>query len=486
MRRVAIVVVALTTILAACGSGGSPPKQSGSGDGEKAHLVLIGERSPELTVLRFEITSGACGAQRPKLGQVDVDEDDAAVTVTASVIVPPATSGNCAAMAIVIPVTVALERGLGNRRILDGSCSPPADVVSRGEEREPCSATAQQEAEEGAVGRWERFNAGPLATRGEPRAVWTGKEMIVVGGLAIEQYGAFADGAAYDPETKQWRRIARRPDPGRIMGVAWTGTEIFALGRKEGTGIGEMGSAHLYNPTTDQWRAASAPPRGFEAPDAWWTGKEVVVWQLGSGALYNPVADTWRDIPSADGAEAAGRAQWLDTAGVLAVQSAVTPENGGPLRDALLLFDPVKNQWRKAAAPPGPIQQFTLLYAAWVGTDELFKSDETGGVLFAYDPRGDKWRRIEAPETNIDQGTAYFAGVSIGGGRGVVRIGDSHRPLLLFDADSGKWSHSAAPDGKFPAPDSLLVWTGKDVLVWGRPMDATSSDPNAAWKWSPP
>lgn len=369
-------------------------------------------------------------------------------------------------------------------------------VSTQGEEGEVrVGAPGEGQSEGEVAGSWEAFEAGPLATRADPKAVWTGTEMLVVGGLAVEQYAAFSDGAAFDPASNKWRRIASRPAPGRIMVVAWTGSELFALGQQEGIDLNDMRSAHLYNPDSDTWRAATPPPRGFDSPEgAWWTGREVLVWQLGRGMLYDPAADTWREIPAIDvaGAAAPGRGLWLEGAGVLAVQGATTPEGGGSLREALFLFDPIATRWRAAAPLPDVLPFFNTAYGAWLGTKLVF-NPSPGGPTYAYDPANDTWRNLPTPAVERDRGMAYFTGVPIGGYGGVIRVGDTHHPLVVADA-AGKWSYPSAPDGEVPGPDGVLLWTGREIILWGRP-DLSPEDlrvgrpgmpqRNAAWKWRP-
>lgn len=336
------------------------------------------------------------------------------------------------------------------------------------------------------IGTWRAVEPGPLATRAEAKAVWTGTEILVVGGVAVEHYAPFADGAAYDPETASWRRIAPRPDPGRIMVAAWTESELFALGAKAGIEMENLTSAHLYDPGADRWRTTTPPPRGFNGPEnAWWTGREVLIWEIGRGMLYDPTADTWRDIPAVGIAEVMvlGRAQWLAGPDLLAVQGAQTPPDGGPLRDALLLYDPATDQWRLAAAVPSPIPQFTLSYAAWVGTDLIFHP-EPAAPVYAYNPAGDAWRELPRPAVARDGGTAYFSGVPLDDGRGLIRIGDQRHPFVITEPD-GSWSYSPPLPGDQPFPGGPVVWTGSELWLWGRPDGAAATDPNAAWAWSP-
>jgi hypothetical protein len=491
VHRLVALVSAAGLAFVACGSGNEEPPNAQPDDGEvRAPLFFVGERANEVTVLRLETETGGCREQPPKLGEVDVDETAEVITVTASIVPSPVQENPpCDSQLFVIPVTVSLERPLGERRVLDGSCQPPVDVVVRSEDRSPCTPSPKVEAAAGAVGKWEQLNAGPLATRGEAKGVWTGEEMIVLGGLAIERYAAFDDAAAYDPSTKKWRRLAKRPDPGRILGVAWTGKEIFAVGQRDGIALENARSAHMYDPATDTWRAIAEPPRGVNEAYTFWTGSEVGVWQVGGGLLFNPSTNTWRDIPTIDiaGVTAPGRARWLEGVGLLSVQAAAGSDGGGPLRDALVLFDPSKNTWKKAANAPSAIPSFTFLYAAWLGTEELFGS--SGGAedasAFAYDPRRDRWRTTTTPKSDPEQIGFVMTGVPIDDGRGVL-FGDKNRPLWMFDSKAGSWSYAAAPSGSLPASDGVMVWTGKDVLVFGRPANANAESPNAAWKWTPP
>src|SRR5438132_12123259 len=71
---------------------------------------------------------------------------------------------------------------------------------------------------------WVTIAAPPIAGRISEGVVWTGKEMIVWGGVSA---GAqVADGAAYDPAADSWRKLA--PAPQGVMGgggsaATWTG-----------------------------------------------------------------------------------------------------------------------------------------------------------------------------------------------------------------------------------------------------------------------
>jgi hypothetical protein len=384
-----------------------------------------------------------------------------------------------------VRIPVALKAPLLTRRILDGSCSPPAEVVGVEEGREPCTPSEQQKAEEGAVGTWKEFAAGPLSPRGEPKGAWNGKELIVVGGLALEQYRALNDGAAYNPATDTWRRIPDLPVAGRVLAASATSDGLLAL-MHPGTELSafDVPAAYVYSATTNAWRDVS-PPKAIVYPHTAWTGKAVIVWGGNGGAIFDDATSTWRDIPNLDvpggatsGLAAAGGPQWLPKPGVVAVQGDYDPRDGSPPHSALFLFDPATNHWRKAADPPGGLSAAGSLA---IGNSVVFDGKPT----LAYDAAHNTWREVDQVQTDRDAGTGYFSGVDLGDGRGVAAIGSSTKPLTLLDLASGHWSHAASP-GRIPAPDAVFVWTGDTVLLWGRPANIKPDDRNAAWSWTPP
>jgi hypothetical protein len=389
----------------------------------------------------------------------------------------------CGGVGVSIPVTVELKEPLGDRLVLDGTCDPPVEVAEPGETRNLCDPSDQQLAEEGDIGTWAAFDPGPLKTRSEPKAVWTGTEMLVFGGGDVYSSTPMVDGAAFNPSTNKWRSIASSPVPGRILAAMWTGSVVITVGQSSGALLTDARAAQLYDPKTDTWRVAASPPHGFAYPLAWWTGQETIVWSNGSGSLYDPRTDTWREIPAPDLPDARPNmhALWLEGASLLAVQEGVQ----GAEHSAQLLFDPAANTWRRSAAAPKDHPRFNFGWPTFVGGLEIFNFDTPADTkLLAYDPARDDWRYV--PTTGADQnaGGGIFDGRQLADGRGLVRSGDAHRPLLLFDPTTKKWSHAAAPRKPIPA-DGAFVWTGTEALLWGRPAEASETAPNAAWRWKP-
>jgi N-acetylneuraminic acid mutarotase len=134
-------------------------------------------------------------------------------------------------------------------------------------------------------------------------AVWTGTEMLIVGGFNLDQHGyPLIDGARYDPATDTWKRIAYLDHYyyDRSIGCAWTGVWT---GVKLIVFLDPYES--MYDPATDTWEEigkAFLPPGKFRwSSTALWDGTEMILWGgqnrngdlYNTGFRYNPEAAQW-------------------------------------------------------------------------------------------------------------------------------------------------------------------------------------------------
>ncbi|MFN2589075.1 MAG: Kelch repeat-containing protein [Actinomycetota bacterium] len=275
---------------------------------------------------------------------------------------------------------------------------------------------------------WRKLPAAPLEARTGHTTVWTGEEMIVWGGEVAtdgENYGAdAADGASYDAAQNRWREISPSPlEPRSAHTAVWTGGEMIVLG-----GVGEVRFADgaSYDPSDDAWRPIDASPLGalshhtavwagdrmivwggcraraaqsdagatyFPATDSWemlptsplaprcdaesvWTGRELVVWggertssrQLADGAAYDPATDRWRKLPGAPLDPRRGPVfQWTGTSLVVwggSFDDYKGRSVSGPFADGAE-YDPVENTWR--ALPPSPLEPRDYAASVWSG-----------------------------------------------------------------------------------------------------------------------
>jgi hypothetical protein len=120
-----------------------------------------------------------------------------------------------------------------------------------------------------------------------------------IGGYTLPTISDIAGGCADDT----WTVISTINAPAARAGhtAVWTGTEMIILGG--GNGVNELNTGGRYNASTDSWAATNltnAPTaRGLHT--AVWTGSEMIVWggiddsfnALNTGGRYNPMADGW-------------------------------------------------------------------------------------------------------------------------------------------------------------------------------------------------
>jgi len=197
---------------------------------------------------------------------------------------------------------------------------------------------------------WNRVAPSPLRPRTAHTAVWTGKRMLVWGGTSGRE--ALVDGAAYDPPHDSWRPIAKAPLHPRGLHVAiWTGRQMIVWGGDvSGRSSGEQGryasDGAAYQPATDRWtRIARAPIRSTGSSRAVWTGNSMIVWTGTEGALYKPATNRWRRIPPPPlSARAEQTAVWSGSE--MLVWGGTRRPCGDCFRADGAAYDPSTNRWR--------------------------------------------------------------------------------------------------------------------------------------------
>lgn len=185
----------------------------------------------------------------------------------------------------------------------------PAASASAG----PSSAAASSSTATGVLAyhwHWTALKASPLGVRYSPILVWTGGELIELGGL--RKNITPASGAAYDPVTRRWRRIAQvHGNVGFANAVtAWTGRQLFVTnGQTASCRAGQPRSdclpqAGLYDPAANRWSTTLLPRQldGLAPMAAVWTGSHIVLaadntnrGRLGV-ASYDPATGRWKVI----------------------------------------------------------------------------------------------------------------------------------------------------------------------------------------------
>jgi hypothetical protein len=132
-----------------------------------------------------------------------------------------------------------------------------------------------------ATDSWRRI-ARPPEQRDGASAVWDGREVLLVGGTRPRQGGSPVPARtvlAYDPRTGSWRRLAPLPRGRSGAVTSWTGKRLLVWGGMGGKRLQHVRDGYAYDPARNRWELLpSAPlPRGVE-PAGVWTGRSLTIW----------------------------------------------------------------------------------------------------------------------------------------------------------------------------------------------------------------
>ena len=144
---------------------------------------------------------------------------------------------------------------------------------------------------EPSTNTWRKIAASPLSPRQEATAVWTGEEMIVWGGNSFST--TKGNGAAYDPNTDTWRACLRHPS-------------------RDGTGIPRYGPE-------PRWSYGAVTPIARRSP---WGMVPPSTYEASSGRSFLPL----RSNPGASTPRSGPESTWSYMAGMMpAARVATSP-----------------------------------------------------------------------------------------------------------------------------------------------------------------
>jgi hypothetical protein len=317
---------------------------------------------------------------------------------------------------------------------------------------------------------WSPLPEAPLRMRWGSFAAWTGEEFVVWGGYAgvgtPDEYTA-ADGAAYDPATRRWRPIAAAPLEGMHSGASvWTGDELLMLGGfGDPNGRAGATAAAAYAPRTDMWRVLPGLPAPFGA--AVWSGETSEVVVVGAGGDGTGPRSAWALDGNDRGWRQLPRTPELPNRYDDLAFSLVTGHGGVYLvaSDAawrLDLRDPTR--WVRLPDPPlGPGRGGAPL-VAWTDAG-LLTANGDGAAL--YD--GGSWRSVPAPPVDVDA----EASAVVGDDGMVVAVDPRSGAAAAFDATREWWAalpdvplrsrfNAAVAGGTHGSHTVVFVWAGSN------------------------
>ena len=347
----------------------------------------------------------------------------------------------------------------------------------------------------GTGGHWRELPTPPLSPRANAQSVWSGREVIVLGGetrpcppaadCAIVSEG-LRDGAAYDPGTNSWRAIPPAPvavGPGDRLVVA-DGVVVLRSARTP------RSSWFTYEPEHNRWSRIDGVPRGVgDQPSA--IGPRVYVPSGRRIAVYDVRTFRWSLLPR-DPLRPALAERGVTATDVGPVVTGVdsTQPNDGRTPSLLLADVWDGSRWRRLP----PSEQLAGNDWTWTGTrmvdpepfsldggevDGWGRSYPMGGTL---DPATGEWGPL--PEALVDppQGDARGWTISASGGPWFAVLGQ------VYDDDTGRVAVLPRPHG---APDYGVsaAWAGDRLVAFGGVDSARGYSGDAlsdhAWIYTP-
>jgi hypothetical protein len=243
---------------------------------------------------------------------------------------------------------------------------------------------------------WRRLPIGPLGPREGYSSLWTGKELLVIGGSRGDAEATPA-AAALNARTRTWRLLPAFDHLtffGGPNGAVWNGREAFLTGSlslcpQRGSACDQRRAIFVaFTPATNKVREIKlpAPSADFGADTASslkpiaWTGSEVVFSAAVSGSVriisYSPTTGTWkkgRPAPCYLGPQYTQTA-WIGDRFVAACGA-----------DGLQIYNPVTDSWTWRTVTPGPSPLNSREGSAivWTGTELIAWS---GSVYKPFNP----------------------------------------------------------------------------------------------------
>jgi hypothetical protein len=342
----------------------------------------------------------------------------------------------------------------------------------------------------GSRGEWRELPSAPLSPRAYSLGVWTGREAIVLGGESKPcppnvdftcSAGELRDGAAYDPRTNTWQRIAKAPVPvgpgDRLLSAA--GRVILRHAQPHGSRL------FVYDPATNEW---------FEIPsflqdlpsaygdDVYGLGNDHA--HRGQVVMYDARAGTWNERIPRDPIRPRLNQPRVTATPYGPVVTGYPAASGRGLRPVTAdLYD--GTSWRRL--PPTNV---TGNDWAWVG-DRMIDFDsfahqgtdvqpgglQAGGQL---DPSTGRWNPL--PGSTLETPPDPWSPVAIGPGGWAACWG------LVYDVRNGRAWTLPRPQGALDS-STTAAWIGDRLLVFGGATlgieESLADTSNQAWLYTP-
>ena len=256
--------------------------------------------------------------------------------------------------------------------------------------------------------------------------------------------------------------------------------------------------ASIYDPESDRWESVADCNTGHYNAGLVWTGEIALMWGDG-GLYYDPAEGTCGDLPSPPVFLGSNGPSSIWTGNEMIIwggRAAVDTIVGAKYRPGNP--DPGQGSWTATSTGSGCPDERGDHATAWTGTEMIVwggsippgaNPTNTGA---RYDPQTDTWTPtstgLDCPTPRAFASTAVvWTGKEMvvwGGGAGpgaITPVGDGG----AYDPDTDSWrkiSQTGAPPAR-----SLhtAVWTGKEMIVWGGSNNGGGSNLNSGGHYNP-
>jgi N-acetylneuraminic acid mutarotase len=373
---------------------------------------------------------------------------------------------------------IGLTRGLG----LAGALLLVAAAIASSGLADGRAAVNGRSASSVLAGTWRRLPAAPApAATAVTVSVWTGRQMVIFGRAHPKPPQGIDVGAAYNPATNKWRRLAPLKGPaGNFQGryhAVWTGKEMLVSGPDD---------FQAYDPRSNRWRRPAPAPTAVDGGGlVGWTGRKMIEWgggccgdALSTGWAFDPVRNTWRKLPSSPLAPSQAPVGAWTGHEMIVLVSGIDPD-GKPYPASFARFaayNPVTNSWRRLAPPPAARfgdsviwDGHELLVIGGAGAPRPGKPALLVRIGFAFDPATDRWRRLSPMPSGREDFAAVWTErrLLIWGGTTTAGGPPQSPPSgLAFDPSANSWSGlPRSPLTGRVTPTA--AWTGRALILWG-------------------
>lgn len=355
---------------------------------------------------------------------------------------------------------------------------------------------------------WRAVSPGPLSPRAGALGLWTGSEVLLIGGsdaapcppsasCVPPDVPPLADGAAFDPQTGTWRRIADSPVP-----FEWAQAVVIRrtayLWIPGSPGRPNADSAFLtYHVRQDRWQELPLPANSDRFGGIVQAGDGIVAYagtdEQGEqpDLVFDPAVGAWSELQPDPLSPSFDRSMAWSGEELLLFDHELVPNPGSekPSVTRAAALDLESGSWRRLpdseilASGPWVTDDARLINpmlgsADGGDTNNWGRNYPYGGIL---EPASGRWSALPDPPDGEEDFASGVLTESLGHYFG-------HRGWIL-DAATDTWIQVPPLANDELVTDRTVVSAGADLLVFGgarwkaQSLDATLL--NDAWTWSP-